>query len=173
VKRGYWVVRRLLGEQIPPPPPTVPELPQDEQATGDLTIPQLLARHREHRACAGCHQRFDALGVVFEGYGPVGEHRRNDLAGRSVQTRVEFPDGREREGIEGLRDYLVTERRQDFVDSLNRRLLAYALGRGVLLSDEPLLEQLREPLGDRPLSFHTQIERIVLSPQFRRKRGEG
>ena len=24
VKRGYWVVRRLLGEVIPPPPPNVP-----------------------------------------------------------------------------------------------------------------------------------------------------
>jgi mono/diheme cytochrome c family protein len=173
VKRGYWVVRRLLGEQIPPPPPTVPELPQDEQTTGELTIPQLLAKHREHRACAGCHQRFDALGVVFEGYGPVGEHRQHDLAGRLVQTRVEFPDGREREGIEGLRDYLASERSRDFVDSLNRRLLAYALGRSVLLSDEPLLEQLREPVGDRPLTFRTQIERIVLSPQFRRKRGDG
>ena len=33
VKRGYWVVRRLLGEVIPPPPPKVPELPQDEAKT--------------------------------------------------------------------------------------------------------------------------------------------
>jgi hypothetical protein len=30
VKRGYWVVRRVLGETIPPPPATVPELPHDE-----------------------------------------------------------------------------------------------------------------------------------------------
>src|SRR5262249_24011982 len=37
VKRGYWVVRRLLGEQIPPPPPTVPELPKDEAKLGELT----------------------------------------------------------------------------------------------------------------------------------------
>src|SRR5256885_3025819 len=54
VKRGYWVVRRLLGETIPPPPPTVPELPKDEANTGELTLPQLLARHREDKACAGC-----------------------------------------------------------------------------------------------------------------------
>jgi len=66
VKRGYWVVRRLLGEHIPAPPPEVPELPNDEAQTGDLTLPQLLARHRENRACAGCHQRFDAIGLVFE-----------------------------------------------------------------------------------------------------------
>ncbi|HSQ58438.1 MAG TPA: DUF1592 domain-containing protein, partial [Gemmata sp.] len=29
VKRGYWVVSKVLGERIPPPPPTVPELPKD------------------------------------------------------------------------------------------------------------------------------------------------
>jgi hypothetical protein len=173
VKRGYWVARRLLGEQIPPPPPVVPELPRDEQATGELTIPQLLARHREHRACAGCHQRFDALGVVFEGYGPVGEHRLQDLAGRPVQTRVEFPDGQEREGVAGLRAYLATERRGDFIASFNRRLLAYALGRSLLLSDEPLLEELGRGNDGEPLTFRTQIERIVLSPQFRRKRAAG
>ena len=34
VKRGYWVVRRVLGETIPPPPATVPELPSDEAKLG-------------------------------------------------------------------------------------------------------------------------------------------
>src|SRR4051812_4305154 len=53
VKRGYWVVRRVLGEQIPPPPPTVPELPKDEAKLGNLTLPQLLARHRADESCAG------------------------------------------------------------------------------------------------------------------------
>jgi hypothetical protein len=52
-------------------------------------------------------------------------------------------------------------------------LLAYALGRSLLLSDEPLLEELGRGPNDAPLTFRTQIERIVLSPQFRRKRGAG
>src|SRR5207244_1539035 len=30
VKRGYWVVKRVLGEEIPAPPPNVPTLPTDE-----------------------------------------------------------------------------------------------------------------------------------------------
>src|SRR6185503_1372284 len=79
VKRGYWVVRRVLGEQIPAPPPPVPELPKDEAKTGELTLPQLLARHRADVACAGCHKRFDAVGIVFEGFGPIGELRKKDL----------------------------------------------------------------------------------------------
>src|SRR5262249_60641500 len=101
VKRGYWIVRRLLGEHIPAPPPEVPELPKDEATLGDRTLPQLLARHREHRACAACHQRFDALGLAFEGYGPVGERRTLDLGGRPGGTHVVFPAGQARSGRAG------------------------------------------------------------------------
>ena len=75
VKRGYWVVRRVLGEYIPPPPPTVPALPKDESQLGELTLRQALVRHRQDPACAGCHARFDSYGLVFEGYGPTGERR--------------------------------------------------------------------------------------------------
>src|SRR5207253_8730251 len=57
VKRGYWVVKRVVGEYIPPPPPTVPELPKDEANLGDLTLPQVLARHRADQSCAACHRR--------------------------------------------------------------------------------------------------------------------
>src|SRR5262249_4635043 len=66
VKRGYWVVRRVLGEEIPPPPPTVPELPKDEAKLGELTLPQVLARHRDDPSCAACHRRFDSIGLAFE-----------------------------------------------------------------------------------------------------------
>src|SRR4029078_13070377 len=81
VKRGYWVVRRLLGERIPPPPPNVPELPSDEAKLGDLTLRQTLAMHREHASCASCHERFDSLGLVFEGYGPIGDGRGRGTGG--------------------------------------------------------------------------------------------
>src|SRR5581483_10983882 len=64
VKRGYWVVRRVLGERIPPPPANVPELPHDEAKLRDLTLRQVLERHRADKSCAGCHARFDSFGLV-------------------------------------------------------------------------------------------------------------
>src|SRR5258708_29368930 len=118
VKRGYWVVRRVLGEQIPPPPPTVPELPKDEANLGNLTLPQLLARHRDNPSCAGCHRRFDAVGLVFEDFGPIGERRAKDLGGRPVQTVATFPDGTDREGLTGLREYLRDKRQEDYLENL-------------------------------------------------------
>jgi hypothetical protein len=171
VKRGYWVVRRLLGEQIPPPPPTVPQLPKDEANLGELTLPQLLARHRQVRSCAACHSRFDAVGLAFEGYGPVGERRAKDLGGRPVQTYATYPDGTERNGIDGLRAYLREKRQGDFVDNLCKKLFAYALGRGLLISDRPALGAMTARLAADHYAFGSLVERIVTSPQFLNKRG--
>ncbi len=94
VKRGYWVVKRVLGEQIPPPPAVVPELPRDE-AKLDLPLREMLAQHRADPSCAACHARFDSLGLVFEGYGPIGERRDKDLAGHPVDAHATFPGGSE------------------------------------------------------------------------------
>jgi hypothetical protein len=171
VKRGYWVVRRLLDEQIPAPPPEVPELPKDEAKTGDLTLPQLLARHRENPSCAGCHQRFDSVGLVFEGYGPVGERRDRDLGGRPVDARATFPDGREGAGLDGLLRYLSDRRQDEFVENLCRKLLAYALGRGLLLSDDATVKDMRNRLEASGHRFGSLIESIVTSPQFLNQRG--
>ncbi len=171
VKRGYWVVRRLLGETIPPPPPTVPELPNDEAKLGDLTLPQLLARHRADKNCAACHRRFDSVGLVFENFGPVGELRNKDLAGHSVQTVATFPDGTERDGLPGLRAYVRDKRQNDFVENLCRKMFSYALGRSLLLSDKRILDNMRTRLQADGYAFGSLIESIVTSPQFLNKRG--
>ena len=171
VKRGYWVVRRLLGERIPPPPPTVPELPKDEAKLGELTLPQVLARHRENKSCAACHTRFDSIGLVFEDFGPIGERRAKDLGGHLVQTAATFPDGADRNGLEGLRAYLREKRQDDYVDNLCRKLLSYALGRSVLPSDRKLLDAMRSRLEADGYAFGTLVESIVTSRQFLNKRG--
>lgn len=172
VKRGYWVVRRLLGEVIPPPPPTVPVLPKDEAALGELTLPQVLARHRDDRACAGCHRRFDSVGLVFEGFGPIGERRAKDLGGKPVQTIGTFPDGKDRDGLAGLREYLRDHRQGDFTGNLCRKLLSYALGRSLLPSDRKTLEEMQARLAAEKHAFGSLVEVIVTSPQFLNKRGE-
>ena len=171
VKRGYWVVRRLLGEQIPPPPPAVPELPKDEANLGELTLPQLLARHRADNNCAGCHRRFDSIGLVFEDFGPIGERRAKDLGGRPVKTSATFPDGTDYTGLAGLRDYLRDKRQDDFVDNLCKKLLSYALGRGLILSDKKTLDEMRRRLKADEHRFGSAVEAIVTSPQFLNKRG--
>jgi hypothetical protein len=172
VKRGYWVVRRLLGETIPAPPAQVPELPNDE-AKADLPLRELLARHRAEPSCAKCHERFDAFGLVFEGYGPVGELRAKDLGGRPVETNAVFPGGGEGTGLDGLRAYIRGHRQQDFVDNLCQKLLSYALGRSLLPSDDPTIDEMKSKLAASGYRLNTLVEAIVTSPQFLNVRGDG
>lgn len=52
-----------------------------------------------------------------------------------------------------------------------RRLLGYALGRSIQLSDEPLIEEIMSQLKDHDYRFSVALETITLSPQFRMIRG--
>jgi hypothetical protein len=169
VKRGYWVVRRVLGETIPPPPATVPELPKDESKM-DLPLRDVLAKHRQIASCAACHARFDSFGLAFENYGPIGERRSVDLAGRPVDTHAVFPGGTEGDGFEAVQEYVREHRQKDFVDNLSRKLLAYALGRSLQLSDEPLIDRMQTRLTANGYRFNLLVEMIVSSPQFLNRR---
>ena len=170
VKRGNWVVKRMLGENVPAPPATVPELPEDESKLGDLTLREALARHRADASCASCHERIDSFGLAFEGYGPVGESRDTDLGGRAVDDTAVFPDKSEGSGLAGLLQYIRDQRQDDFVENLCRKMLAYGLGRTLQLSDEATIAQMRSTLAKQDYRFSSMIEVIVTSPAFLNKR---
>jgi hypothetical protein len=170
VKRGFWVMHKVLGEHIPAPPADVVALPAQETDTGGKTIRELLALHVVDAKCARCHERFDSAGLSMEGFDPIGRRRLQDLAGRPVDDVVLLPDGSSARGIGDFARYLAVERRDDFLRTLCRKLLGYALGRSLQLSDEVLLAQMQASLdahGDRAAPL---IETIVLSPQFRNRR---
>lgn len=165
VKRGHWLVRSVLGEVIPPPPPVVPELPSDESKS-DLPVRAMLAKHRQNPVCAGCHSRFDEFGLVFEGYGPVGEARTKDLGGRPIDDSAGFPGGSKGAGYEGVLTFIREHRQNEYVDHLIRELLAYALSRSLMLSDEPTVERMRAQLTASGYRFDSLVAVIVASPQF-------
>jgi hypothetical protein len=169
VKRGHWVVQQVLGVRIPPPPPVVPELPSDESKS-DLPVRDMLAKHRANALCAACHSRFDSFGLAFEGYGPVGDSRKSDLAGRPVDTDVTYPGGIQGTGLEGLQAFIHEHRQKEFVGNVSRKLLAYALGRSLQLSDESLIERMQTQLEANEYHFDSLVESIVTSPQFLNKR---
>jgi hypothetical protein len=162
------VVKQVLGEVIPPPPPVVPELPSDE-AKLDLPLREVLAKHRSNPVCAACHARFDSFGLVFEGYGPVGEKRTHDLAGHPVETAATFKDT-SINGFEGLRAYIREHRENDFLDNLCRKLLAYSLGRSLTISDEPEIEHMKSVLAANGDRFAPLVDAIVSSRQFLNRR---
>jgi hypothetical protein len=169
VKRGFWVVHHVLGQHFPPPPPAVPELPKSEKES-KKTIREMLAQHTTNKSCAMCHVHFDGLGLTMEGFDAVGRARTKDLASRPVQIVGPMPGAKDAEGIAGLIDYVEKHRKEEFERNLCRKFLGYALGRSVVLSDEPLLQEMRKKLRAER-RFSVLFETVVLSPQFRRQRG--
>jgi hypothetical protein len=147
----------------------VPELPADESKS-DLPVRQMLAQHRANPFCAACHQRFDSFGLAYEGYGPIGDVRTKDLAGRPVDTAVTYPGGINGVGFEGLRDFIRDHRQDQFLNNLSRKLLSYSLNRTLQLSDEALVDTMQTNLAKQGDGFDSLVETIVLSPQFRNKR---
>ena len=81
---------------------------------------------------------------------------------RTTVSTARVMDGAEIDGLPGLRDYLMTSGRNAFVRQFSRKLLGYALGRAVQLSDEPLLDTMQSKVSVGEL-----VDWIVQSPQFR------
>jgi len=170
VKRGYWVVKQVLGERIPVPPAEVPELPRDEADLGDFTLREMMEKHREIESCAACHAKFDFAGLIFEGYGPIGERRLQDLGGKPVDDSTVFPDGTAGKGLAGLQAYLLKHGQEQFDENLCRKLLAYGLGRSLLLSDELTINRMKQTIVDNEGRFSSLVEVIVTRSQFLNKR---
>ena len=169
ILRGNWVSEFLLGEKLPRPPKNVPVLPEDVPA--DLTERQLIERHSNDPACAKCHQRIDGFGYALEQYDTIGRLRTVDAHGLRIDTASVLRDGTRITGVEGLQEYLSTTRRKDFLETFCRRLLGYALGRSVQLSDKPLIDEMLQQLSEKDYRISVAVELIVLSPQFRMIRG--
>ena len=131
----------------------------------------MMADHSAQPQCAMCHKHFDSLGLALEGFDPTGKLRTRDLAGRNIDNLATLPNGFETQGLPGLLDYLATERRDDFVKTLCKKFLGYALGRSVTLYDQPLLKEMEKNLAANNYRFSSLFETVVLSQQFRNQRG--
>tara|TARA_R110002072_G_C7978294_1_gene535840 strand:- start:20021 stop:24202 length:4182 start_codon:yes stop_codon:yes gene_type:complete len=165
ILRGNWLSETLLGEKLPRPPAGVPQLPE-EVPTG-LTARQLIERHSSVPECAKCHARIDPFGFALEQYDVLGRIRSD-----SVDTKTTLPGGEEIEGVAGLRNYLLTQRRNDVIRQFCRKLLGFALGREVQLSDEPLIAEMLNRLKKNGYRFNVAVEAVVTSSQFRKIRGQ-
>ena len=91
---------------------------------------------------------------------------RTSAACRST-AQAKLKDGTEFEGIDGLRDYLLTKKKDVIVRLFCRKLLGYALGRAVALSDQPLIDEMVAELNKNDGRLSAAVLAIVRSPQFR------
>lgn len=171
ILRGNWVAEVLMGDRVPKPPKDVPILPDEAEGEGGLSVRQLTERHSQDVRCAGCHAKMDPYGFSLEAYDAVGRFRTKDAADLPIDARAKLADGTEFDGLDGLRSFLLTQRREAVERQFCKKLLGYALGRGVQLTDEPLLDEMRRRLDSEGGRISTVVDAIVRSRQFREIRG--
>ena len=167
VLRGKWVLETLLGSPPPPPPPNVPPLAESDRAN-PTSLRERMEQHRQNPVCASCHRRMDPLGFAMEHFDATGRWRETD-GGAPINAEIEL-SGQTINSPRTLREALLAEGDREFVRTVAEKMLIYALGRGVLHTDQPLLRQIADRLEQSGEQWSTLIGTVVASDQFRMRR---
>jgi hypothetical protein len=167
VKRGDWLLRRVLGTPTPPPPADAGSLPADEKAFGGLSLREKLAAHQRNATCAGCHSRIDPMGFPLEKYDPVGRLRETYSDGRPVLDTSTTADKQDIKGVDGLIQYLKNHE-EEVLGTMSRKVIGYALGRTILASDQPLVDKMVKAGSNATVA--NLVMDVVTSKQFRYRR---
>ena len=163
VLRGTWVLENIFGAPPPPPPPNVPAL--DNAVSASLPMRERLGAHRDNPACASCHQTIDPVGFALENFDALGRWRDYE-DGLEVDAAGGLPGaGESAHGVAGLEQALLA-RPELFVGTLTRKLLTFALGRGVEYYDAPAVRKILRDAKPRGYRFSDLVLGIVKSVPF-------
>lgn len=169
VLRGKWILGNLLDAAPPPPPPDVPNL-DDAKIGTTSSLREQLEQHRKNATCASCHVRMDPLGFGLENFNAIGSWRTTD-GQFPINAAGTLPDGRSFAGPEGLESILKSQP-EAFAAGLTRKLLTYALGRGLEPYDDPAVTKMVADVKAHEYRFSSVVLNIVKSAPFQMRKGE-
>ncbi len=169
VQRGKWVLENLLGAPPPPPPPVVPELKPHGDDGKPLTMRQQMEAHRANPICSSCHSRMDPIGFALENYDGIGKWRSEE-SGTAIDASGKLPGGVEFQGPAGLKKLLLTNYREDFVETAAEKLLTYALGRGLEYYDRPTVRSIAREASRDNYKISALVLGVVRSSPFQMRR---
>ncbi len=194
VLRGVWLLDRIFGTPVPPPPVAPPAITPDTR--GAVTVREQLAKHRAVQSCNACHRKIDPLGFALESYDPAGSfrtfYRTTGEAGKPVKAAVfrslrdertlgvkykqgrdveiggQFPDGATFRDITEFKRLLV---KQEAVVAENvvRQLLTYALGRELDFADNDAVEEILQAVEPGGYGLRSIVHQITQSQPFQTK----
>lgn len=130
VARGAFVLQEMLCEELVPPQDVNMDLP--EESPEAPTVRERLQQHWTDPTCAACHVRIDPLGLAFENYGALGEHRISWENGTPVDATGEL-DGQTFDGAADVARLLADSPRARACYAT--RWFEYAVGRPAETAD--------------------------------------
>jgi hypothetical protein len=187
VLRGYWITERILGHQIPPPPPVAAVEPD---IRGAVTLRQQLEKHRNDSSCASCHSKMDPPGFALESFDVMGGWRDRyravkegvkpengfGLNGQAfafhyalpVDCAGEMSDGRSFKDVREFKSLLLKD--EDLLArNLVKQLITYATGAPVRFSERDDVEQILRRSSPHQYGLRTIVHEIVQSDLFQMK----
>ncbi|MDA0350076.1 MAG: DUF1592 domain-containing protein [Verrucomicrobia bacterium] len=188
VLRGAWIMERILGVEIPPPPSGVGAIEPDTR--GAVTIREQLDKHREIQSCNACHAKFDPVGFALESFDVAGgwqdAYRAVNEEGepvlgfgknghlfvyhfaQPVDCAGQLADGRTFSDILDLKNILVDDERQ-VARNLVNRLIVYGTGAPVSFADRLEVEKILDKCEKNSFGMKSLIHGVVQSELFKIK----
>jgi hypothetical protein len=187
VKRGAWIMSRIIGRPPPPPPASGPAV--DPDIRGATTIRQQLAKHRTLESCNACHRHIDPVGFALENFDVMGAWRTRYRSvgsgdpvkgighngiyyhfslGPEVDASGELLDGTPFRDIQELKHCLVRDEQQ-LARNLARQLTVYATGAPVRFGDRPDLEKILTKTRAQGYGVRSLVLELVQSDLFLNK----
>ena len=182
VMRGVWILERMLGTPPSPPPPNVPDFEPDTRGT--KTIREELSRHRTIESCNTCHHKIDPLGFALENYDAIGQYRENYASKTTsnqkknkkktkqvtlaVDASGDWPNGESFAGIIEFKQHML-QRKEQFAFCLTEKLMTYACGRVMGVSDKKEIQSVVETAAQGDYRFKDLIHQITRTQAFQSK----
>jgi hypothetical protein len=167
VLRGKWILENLLGAPPPPPPPNVPPLKENDGKSKPTSLRERMEEHRKNPVCAACHSRMDPMGFALEHFDAIGKWRDTD-SGAEINSTITLA-GVTVDSPKAFREALLS-RGNEFTRTITEKLLTYALGRGVVPADAPVVRQLVRDMKPNDDRWSALVLGIVESMPFHMRR---
>ena len=168
LKRGIWMLERILHDPPPEPPPNVPEVDLTDPEILKMTLKERIADHRNKPACYSCHSRIDPWGIAFENYDALGAYRTK-VKNKPVDATAELFNKQTLAGMDGLKRYLLTSRQDQLARAMVHKMMAYALGRPLSFGDRADIDRLTAQFRKQEDRLGDLVHLVVSSDLFNSK----
>ena len=168
VRRGTWVLERILFDP-PPPPPKVTPLEEKGIIKAASLRERIAAHARSSGSCVACHRRIDPFGLAFENFDAAGGWRDAVPAGAAeepVKIDSTLADGTVIAGLADLKRYILDRRLDAFTHGFVESVVQYAVGRRLDLADERSVAQATRAFVDARYDFQALVQAVAASPSF-------
>ncbi|RBP43638.1 cytochrome c [Roseimicrobium gellanilyticum] len=185
VKRGAFVMEKVLGIVPSPPPADAGTVEPDTRGT--TTIREQLDKHKRNATCAACHQKMDGYGFALESFDVMGGWReqyraagsagdsktRPVLHGRGIEYHAAapvdcsgaMPDGRAFKDVNELRSILASQPER-LAHAFASHLITYATGADISFADRDRVDSIVAKTRSSNYGVQSLLLEVIQSELF-------